>query len=167
MNLNVDVRIESLLGRLSATPGSVETLLTRAITRIAIAVQGVVKSRKLSGQVLHNRTGTLRRSINQRVEQRGDRIEGTVGTNVIYAGVHEFGFNGQVSVAGHTRNVRQAALKGSSEGGGVPGDGVVYVQSHSRMLRMPERSYLRSTLREMRPEIVADIRAAALAGLRS
>jgi len=40
---------------------------------------------------LHVRSGTLRRSINSKVEDYGDTLIGKLGSNVIYARVHELG----------------------------------------------------------------------------
>jgi len=37
------------------------------------------------------RTGYLRRSITSNVTERGSKIIGTVGSNVVYAAIHEFG----------------------------------------------------------------------------
>ncbi|MGH9608073.1 MAG: phage virion morphogenesis protein [Bryobacteraceae bacterium] len=48
-----------------------------------------IKTQELSGQVLQNRTGTLRRSVQMTSHRESGYVE--VGTNVIYAKVHEFG----------------------------------------------------------------------------
>lgn len=48
-----------------------------------------IKTQELSGQILQNRTGTLRRSIHMTPFRSQGFV--TVGTNVQYAKVHEFG----------------------------------------------------------------------------
>ena len=65
-------------------------------------------SDKLSGQVLKNRTGTLRRSINQHVEETDTSITGILGADMDiarYARAHEYGFRGTVQVPAHTRTI--------------------------------------------------------------
>jgi len=46
---------------------------------------------KMSGKVLKVRTGRLRSSVTSRVESAGGDIVGRVGSNVVYAPVHEYG----------------------------------------------------------------------------
>jgi phage gpG-like protein len=92
-----------------------------------------VKERKLSGQVLKNRTGTLRRKINQVVTESPDSIMASVGVKLSYAAIHEYGFDGVESVREYTRRTAK---------------GIAVVPAHERHVHMPERSYLRSSLRE-------------------
>jgi phage gpG-like protein len=123
-------------------------------------VQAGVKGDRLSGQVLHVRTGTLRRSINQRVTVTDDAVMASVGTNVRYAAAHEYGFDGPVTVKAH---IRRAALIGVDRAGAR---GEVYVRSHTRHMRLPERSFLRSELRDRADEIRESLREAALKAVR-
>lgn len=161
--LTVSLRAEALLARLSAAPDRLERAVAAEVRRLAIRMQARVKAQKLTGQVLHVRTGTLRRSINQQVHVEGSKVWATVGTNVRYAAAHEYGFVGEVSVRGHTRKV---ASRSAFQGRRQVLQGVAFVAAHSRRVNLPERSFLRSTLREMAPEIRTGIRAAALAALR-
>lgn len=117
--------------------------LKREITRAAIDVQAEVKANKLTGQALNVRSGRLRRSINYRTKETSTGVEATVGTNVEYARVHEFGFRGTVSVKDHMRKSKNGMRS--------------MVRSHLRRVDLPERSFLRSTLREMRGEIESRI----------
>lgn len=138
---------------------NVKPELRRVVAKLAIQVQGAVKEHKLSGQVLHVRTGRLRRSINQRVVENEDGVMAIVGTNVVYAHPHEYGFSGVVNVRSYTRRspeqmaVRPRARVSRSAG-------TVTVHAHSRQMNLPERSFLRSTLRDWGPRIIEDIRAA-------
>jgi phage gpG-like protein len=125
-----------------------------SITRSLLDLVRYVKSEKLSGQVLRNRTGRLRRSINasQVIETAGG-LEGTVGTNVEYGKTHEYGYQGPVTVKAHMRTIKQAwghALKSPVS---------VSVRSHSRQVNLPERSFLRSALADLAPQISANIKA--------
>lgn len=127
--------------------------LLDAVTRLAIQLQRHVMQDKLSGQVLNVRTGTLRRSINERVTQQGDSTTGTVGTNVDYAARFEYGFHGSESVKAHSRKISQVFGKPIDER-------VIQVRAFSRQANQPERSFLRSALHEMEAQIKADLNAA-------
>lgn len=120
--------------------------LKREITRISIDVSGHIKDKKLSGQVLKVQTGRLRRSINYRITETDTGIDAKVGTNVEYARVHEFGFKGTVNVKAHMRQAKKAYA----------------VRAHTRRVNLPERSFMRSTMTDMRGEI--DQRIARVVG---
>lgn len=180
MNVFVNVDAERILAKLRGAEGRLQANLQRVITRQSIELQGRVKERKLTGQVLHVRTGTLRRSINRRVEARGSDVVATVGTNVHYAHVHEYGFTGTVLVREHVRRSRaqmslakfrtnklgeRIEVKGSYRKAGG-GTGEILVREHLRDMVMPERSFLRSSLREMEPEIRKGIREAVMESLK-
>lgn len=63
----------------------------RAMLMSVIGLEGRVK-RKLSGDVLHVRSGSLRRSIFHTVTKHGDKsVTGIVGTPLVYGKTHEFG----------------------------------------------------------------------------
>jgi phage gpG-like protein len=178
--LSVNVDTERAIARLKGVDSAMRAALLRVITRLSIEVQAKVKSEKLTGQVLHVRTGTLRRSINRQVIEDGESVFARVGTNVKYAHIHEYGFVGEELVREHVRrSQRQMAMakfrtnklgerievKGSYKKAGG-GEGEILVRQHVRQMVMPERSFLRSTLAEMTPKIKADIKAAALSALR-
>lgn len=148
--LTVDIRAEQFLARLAGASDRLDAIMLRVITRLSVEVQAGVKD-KLTGQVLHVRTGTLRRSINRKVDQSGGTTEATIGTNVVYAEPHEFGFDGLVQVRAHTRQ--------------TPSAGVANVRAHARQMHVKESSFLRSTLKEFQPRIVREIREAAIGAL--
>jgi phage gpG-like protein len=105
-----------------------------------------VKERKLSGQVLKNRTGTLRRKINYQLRETPTEVSASVGVQLSYAAVHEYGFDGIVTVKEHLRTITQAF--------GRPIAPVhVHRGAHQRHMKLPERSFLRSSLRENAPSI--------------
>jgi phage gpG-like protein len=112
------------------------------------------------------------------VEESGS-VVGSVGTNVRYAAAHEYGFKGdvQVQVQGHVRKAasrstfRNAGATVTANGisvrkGKMRSQGIAFVQPHVRSVNMPERSFLRSTLREFSDKIKRDVRAAALEALK-
>lgn len=114
---------------------------------LAINLVRYVKEKKLSGQVLKNRTGTLRRSINQKVTDTGESVFAEVGTNKSYAKPHEYGFSGTVTVKEHLRVMKSAF--------GRPISPIqVTVKEHEMRVNLPERSFLRSSLAEYRDTII-------------
>lgn len=120
--------------------------MTKSVTRLCLLLQTKVKQ-KLSGQVLNVRTGRLRRSINLQMAGQGTlQVAGTVGTNVEYAPPHEFGFTGKVSVKESLRTQVMAF-------GRAIAPVSVTVRAHTRQVTLPERSFLRSSLQDMAPEI--------------
>ncbi len=112
------------------------------IGRAALLVQIDSKQNKLSGQVVNVKTGRLRRTINTKITQTDTGVQGTVGTNVEYAHVHEFGFQGAVSVREHLRRSKL-------------GNEYV-VRSHTMRMNIKERSFLRSALADMAGPIGAE-----------
>lgn len=129
--------------------------IQKGIGRIALKLLTRVKAQKLTGQALNVRTGRLRRSITQRIEASADEISGIVGTNVDYAAIHEYGFKGAVSVKQHLRLVKEAF--------GRPLKSPVWstVSTHTKNASMPERSFLRSALADLKSSgaIAAEIDA--------
>jgi len=124
--------------------------LAAAIERLAGTTQRKVRQEKLSGQALNVRTGTLRRSIDKRVFTEGSNVIGVVSTNVVYAKAHEYGFKGQVSVKEH--------LSRSKLGREFS------VRAHTANVNVPERSFLRSALRDV--EAAGTVRRSMLIALR-
>jgi hypothetical protein len=109
----------------------------------------------------------LRSSIASKVQIEGDSIVGIVGTNISYGKVHEYGFNGIQTVGTYVRRTRaqmkkaqysyinkdgQKAIKTRMTGKLGKSTGDITVRSHQRHVNFPERSFLRSTLREMADE---------------
>jgi phage gpG-like protein len=127
---------------------------------------------KLSDDVLHVRTGTLRRSITGKVSESGTQVIGTVGTNIVYARINEFGGKTPPHDI-YPRNAQALAWPGQGvnasafmkKGGGFTKRGGVSLgQSGSLVFakvvhhpgsKIPARSYLRSSLKELEPQIMA------------
>lgn len=132
----------AVTARLDAMPSRVRDELVTGIGRIAIRLQRNVMKDKLSGQVLNVRTGRLRRSIGHVVEVSTNIVAGVVSTPVKYAPPHEYGFKGTVDVRAHLRQIKQAF-------GRAIAPKTIEVSAHQMRMNLPERSFLRSALREL------------------
>jgi len=141
---------DAVAAQLQAMSSAVQRALIDAVAQSAIAVQTRVQQ-KLAGEVLNERTGRLHDSI--AVISDGGGLTATIGTDVVYAGVHEFGFTGSETVREHLR--RQSIAFGKPI---APVE--VLVRAHSRRVDFPERSFLRSALAELEPDINDAIEAA-------
>lgn len=140
--------------KLRALPDGVRSRVTDTVGRLTLRLWRSVKDEKLQGQVLKVRTGTLRRSIDQRLVTDSTSVAGVVSTNVGYGKAHEYGFNGTVTVKEHLRLVKKAWGKDLKHPVWAT------VKAHPVHMKLPERSFLRSALADMKPAIVRDIDAA-------
>lgn len=127
-------------------PKRVRGELVLTVRRLAIELQRYVKQDKLSGQVLKNRTGTLRRSVYQRVDESPQSVTGRVGTNVFYGALHEGGFEGK-------RLITQAF-----------GRQLKFPVWAS--IKLPKRSFLRSSLKDKSVHIKEELGMAVMRGMR-
>lgn len=144
---------QAVVSMLQAKVPKLTAAVRNSVTRASIMLLAYVKANKLSGQVLKNRTGTLRRKINFRVTESPGKITGQVGVKLAYAAAHEYGFDGTVSVKASLRTIKQAFGRSIAP--------VTFpVRSYTRHMHLPERSFLRSSLRELTSEIQGMIAAA-------
>lgn len=153
----------SVISKLKRLSPRVELALIREVGRLSTQLERRVKQ-KLSGEVLHVRTGRLRRSIHQEVSSSDTEVTGIVGTDVEYAAAHEYGFSGTETVRAHIRNLtktRTLSLTGKLLKHPVKiSTGSTMVRAFTRHANTPKSSFLLSALREMRPEILEGLRAA-------
>lgn len=127
-----------------------------ALRRAMADLQTYIQKNKLQGQVLksHKNGAGLAGSLNVSFERNGDiSMAGYVGTSLIYAKIHEYGYSGREFVPNFYRMQTMAWGKPIS-----PRE--VYVKNHYRNMIMPERSYMRTSLDEKREAIVERIQAA-------
>jgi len=144
----------AVIAKFERIPGAAEREIAQSVGRLALGLQRRVMREKLSGQVLKVRTGTLRRSIDQAVLRSPASVRGVVSTNLEYARAHEYGFKGAETVKQHLRTITQAWGRQISPR-------QVMVRQHVRSANIPEKSFLRSALADMAPEILAELEAAA------
>lgn len=157
-------------------PKAAEVTVRRALTMGLIDLTNHIVADKLSGQVLHVQTGTLRRSIHYRLDESGDQIVGLVGSfagyttpngrgfAASYARVNEYG--GRFNIPSYTRRIGYNAdserikllTKGGSVRQQVDNYSTTVVKAHTA--DFPQRSFLRSALSERRAAIFQGVRTA-------
>lgn len=147
--------------RFRALPDGIRSRVTDAIGRIALRLQRKVMQEKLSGQVLKVRTGTLRRSIDQRMVTDSNAVTGIVSTNLKYGKAHEYGSHDTVTVKEHLRLVKKVWGKELKHPVWAT------VKAHPVKQNLPERSFLRSALKDMQADIVASINKATGEGVKA
>ena len=129
------VKVEARLQELSK---EMHEGVAKAMFALTIELQRIIKEEKLSGQVLKTRTSNLRNSISYEFNNDGTNIDGVVGTNVNaipYARIHEFG---GIIEAKKAKFLRFKI-------------GNRWVMKRS--VKIPERSYLRTALKDLEPKI--------------
>lgn len=147
---------DALLKRYQQRAASIRPRMLKMMLLQMAKLAEYVRTSKLSGQVLRNRTGTLRRSIAPQASfPEGGELTGKVGTNVSYARVHENG--GVFRVPGHTRMITQAFGRPIAP---------VRVNVSAYSVRFPERAFLRPSLKEKREEILAALRGEVVDALK-
>jgi phage gpG-like protein len=143
---------ERVLARLRDLPVAINSGLLNVVTKLGIDLQRSVQQDELSGQMLAARSGSLKSSIELRVDQSATAVTAAVFTANPYARAHEFGFAGTVGVRAGLRRITQAFGRPISEK-------MINVGAHSRRMDLPERSFLRSALKDMAPAIRDEVDA--------
>ena len=135
---------EKVIAKLQGLRSVFQKNVRMVMEKSVIGLHRHVVMNKLHGQVLHVRTGRLANSINWNVRSSGSQVTGTVGTGVEYAAVHEYGFHGMVRYKTEKRIFTDRAQH-------------IMIRINERMMNMPERSFLRSALRDKKQQIIANM----------
>jgi phage gpG-like protein len=151
----LDVRgVDETSARFDAYPAALQAALGAKATELATALDDLVKN-KLSGAVLNTSSGALRDSIAAGVTADSDGVLASVGSegDVKYAAIQEYG--------GKTSAHEILPVKGDVLAF-VSGDGQRFARriEHPGSV-IPERSYLRSSLEDMKDEILAALASTA------
>ena len=172
--------VEKFVATMGSRQGEVVKVLKTEVRNLTVMLMGYVKASKLSGEVLHVQSGRLRRSITGRVEAGGTLVSGIVGTNVEYAAAHEFGIDKHMPVTVHaylrkckSRNTyimkkgKYFSPQGAAKLMKLSSQGVAFVHEFQRNqhIHLPERSFLRSALADLGPDIRADLQEAIFKAL--
>ena len=147
--------LEDASARLEAYPAALAAALDAKAAELAAALVDLVQNDKLSGGVLNSQSGALRDSIVSSVSADADGVVASVGSegDVKYAAIQEYG--GKTS-AHEILPVKAQALAFVAGG----------AQRFARRVEhpgslIPERSYLRSSLDDMRDDILDALAEAA------
>jgi phage gpG-like protein len=157
-NLQVQLSDEAraILQRFETMPAQIGVALAHELDHQNELTIGYAQKNKLSASsstTLGVRTGLLRRSLRRNdAVVNGNLITGAIGSNVEYAGVHEYGFDGDVQVKSFVRKNRRGDLF-SVKKKKISANGISFVKSFTRHMHMPERSFIRSSLQERLPLI--------------
>jgi phage gpG-like protein len=163
-----------LVGRLSAMPASVQAALEAKARQLAINLQTHIKDDKLSGQVLNvgknsagHTGGALKASIQQEVESNPTGVMARIFSagDVKYAAIHEYG--GVIHHPGGTAYIPDG-LKSNGVGASFISNAAAAAIGHDlprtapHDITMPERSFMRSSLKDM----AKGLKQAAIEGAR-
>lgn len=148
--IQVTISAADVLGRLAALPPALASRLSTVVATLAQRLYDRVED-NLSGAVLQRRSGRLAAAINQTV----DDLTASVGFDpaaVPYGAAQEFG----ADLRAHLIAVKNArALSFVVAGKRVFAKHVMFPGAH-----LPERSFLRSALAALAPDIGAEIATA-------
>lgn len=150
-----------LIVALESMPGSVRTFLMNAVEEQTLALHRHIKDSKLEGQVLQHRTGKLTSSIfpaGPNVE--GESVVGRVASSsdvVHYAAVHEYG----MTVEMVRRNLKRPAHLYRAKDGTQRMTGTPYT------VNFKERSFMRSSLADLREQITEALKKAVMDGIHA
>lgn len=175
-----------LLQRSKQWPRAVTTLLVRALDQENELTVGHIVQERATGTgpfppsegKLGVRTSRYRRSIRRaRAAVSGTSIQSSIGSNVRYAGAHEFGFKDVVSVKAHgaqnraldVYRVRGGNLVQGWELAGAGGKGkrvamgFVTVRAHQVKMNIPARAPIRRGIEDRLPIYRTSLSAAIVA----
>jgi phage gpG-like protein len=147
----------AVIARFGQVVPSIRAEMVKTLGGVGFEMVGYIRAEKLSGQVLHRRTGQLSNSVTNKVVEGPETVSAVVGANTPYAGIHEYGFSGTVMVSAHSRMVTMVFGKRVS-----PRE--IFVRAHSARMNLPERSYMRTGLRDRAPDAIEKMRATVAAG---
>ena len=148
---------DAVLTKLGEAPAKIRAAAKTSLDAWAEELAGYIVAEKLSGQVLNRRSGHLLDSV--RPVKTGDPVTSSelsagaaAGLDVPYAKIHEYGG----MIPAHTVVVRNAKALAFTVNGMLRFAKSVNIPN----VQMPERSYMRSSLREEAPKGIAQLKAA-------
>lgn len=170
IQIELSSNADAILRRVQGFPPRLAQAVAGAMDRQNQLTIAHAQRHYLSGprpQRLGVRTNRLRSSLTAAPARvTGDSVISSIGTNVAYAGAHEFGFDGSVTVRAHQRNI----FRSHQTGGGSVFDmrtgrvrrqavrtisllqGQATVRSHARRVKMRARPFLRPAVEDSRLE---------------
>jgi phage gpG-like protein len=164
--LRAELDAGKLIAGLDTMPAQVVAAVATKMKALTINLQRHVITDKLHGQVLKQRSGKLARSIQRETRTEGELVVGEIFStgDVKYARIHEYG---GTTKAHDIIPTKAQALRFAFAGavGGPLGPNLVFAKVvHHPGSKIPERSFLRSSLADQASEIVAGLKQAAIRG---
>lgn len=144
-------KLAASMGRVSA---DARAKVKRTVMRLGIMLQSHIQHTKLRGQRLNQRSGRLISSIHPEFEETSNELTSTVGTNVEYARVHEYGMSGSVEVKAHMREIKQAFGRPIEPRS-------VMVRAHPMKVNVSEKRFMRDSLIEFKPTATQELQKVA------
>lgn len=164
ITITLSPQAQKLLANAQAFPVNLLKSIQRAMDAELGLAAGHIMSRRLTGKgpfpVAAGRLGTRTNRLRNSVWAAPARIHGNVvsasiGSNVKYAGVHEFGFTGTVQVKAHKRRIialdryERAGRGWRQTQSGIRGT----IRAHSMRLSIPARAPFRRGLEDRVPNL--------------
>jgi phage gpG-like protein len=151
---------KELIAQLGEMPTKMRQALVKKMTALSLKLESKIKADKLSGQVLKVRSGDLRASIHALpVVATDSSVTGGAAQSgdVKYGRIHEYGGKTAAHEIVATKAKALAFMMGGKQ---------VFAKSvqHPGSV-IPERSFMRSGLADMKEEIVSGIKEAVREGL--
>lgn len=137
-------------------PQRASDLLFAELDLICKKMVSYIREEKLSGQVLKSVTGELKDSIKYELTKTGTGMEGTIGSDLVYAKVQEYGGMGAYDI--YPVNAQDLVFW-------MGGTEIFCKFVHHEPL--PSRSFLRSSLKDMHDEIIHDLQNCLDRGLKN
>jgi phage gpG-like protein len=153
---------DRVIARLERMRPAIMDRVQKALSRLLFDLQRHVMEDKLSGQVLN--VGAKGPHLRDSIRVAGPKSDGasfigSVGTNMVYAGIHEYGGRTPAHIIA-PKNKKALAFE-------IGGETIIRRLVHHPGSQMPERSFLRSALRDMQGQIQDGIGAAVAEGLKN
>lgn len=165
ITLTLTPEARAVLAQVQRFPERMATGLAASLDRENELSIGQIQRTRLSRrgpETLGVVTNRLRSSISRapaRLGEDGRTLVSAIGSNVEYAGAHEYGFRGTVPVRAHTRrrfetrsvggatlDPRTGRIKKARKKTVREQSGIAQVRAHTRQVAIPERAYIRRTV---------------------
>lgn len=164
MLLNVTITGgKELVAKFGYLSAEIQAALYIKSLELALMLEAYIKTSKLNGQVLNRVTGALSRSLNNKVDKiSGGGVVGRVFSSgdVKYAGIHEYG--GTINHPGGTAyviNPKKAHMMMFVSNKTATAD---MARTRPHQIKMPERSFMRSSLRDKSQQISLGLKEAVV-----
>jgi len=173
--IGIDSNAAQIAQQVKTFPARVGVAIAKALDLENQLTVGYIDARKLSQRgamtlgVVTNRLRSSMRATPAIVT--GNSVESSIGSNVKYAGVHEFGIDKDVTVRGYTREIsgkkgrgiavqdfqpifdsRTGKISRYKKAGKRNVTGEAQVKSFQRHMKLPARAYIRTSLEERAPD---------------